>query len=253
MRRASFAALCAGLAALALLDAPAAAFVTIGQSWPTATPRSRCSCSSGRARERSSTAARAGAAPPSGPWRNGTCFSIASQFTAVRDSAAAVADDNPLNNVFYSSMRLRRAVGRRHARGHAADVHWRPADRDRRALQQRPSTGTPTTARCGAPRPAGTLQDFQRVALHEFGHVLGLDHPDQFGQNVAAIMNSTISDTDALQYDDILGAYALYLGTISGASLAVPAPKRDASVPDRAGSQVSQRPAPPGRRDLRRS
>ena len=44
------------------------------------------------------------------------------------------------------------------------------------------------------------------MALHEFGHVLGLDHPDQFGQNVAAIMNSTISNTDSLQQDDINGA-----------------------------------------------
>src|SRR5688572_2544634 len=53
-------------------------------------------------------------------------------------------------------------------------------------------------------------EDFRRVALHEFGHVLGLDHPDQAGQSTAAIMNSTISDIDTLQNDDIFGAKSIY-------------------------------------------
>ena len=53
-------------------------------------------------------------------------------------------------------------------------------------------------------------EDLRRVALHEFGHVLGLDHPDQAGQSVAAIMNSHISDTDTLQNDDIFGAHGIY-------------------------------------------
>lgn len=52
--------------------------------------------------------------------------------------------------------------------------------------------------------------DFHRVALHEFGHVIGLDHPDQHSQSVTAIMNSTVSSIDSLQPDDINGGRALY-------------------------------------------
>ena len=54
--------------------------------------------------------------------------------------------------------------------------------------------------------------DIQRVALHELGHVLGLDHPDQATppQNVVAVMNSTESNTDSLTADDITGAHYLY-------------------------------------------
>jgi YVTN family beta-propeller protein len=52
--------------------------------------------------------------------------------------------------------------------------------------------------------------DLHRVALHEFGHVLGLGHPDEVGQSVAAIMNSIITNLDHLAADDIAGADDLY-------------------------------------------
>ena len=54
------------------------------------------------------------------------------------------------------------------------------------------------------------LLDMRRVALHELGHVLGLDHPDEVGQSFPAIMNSRISSTDVLQRDDLDGATFLY-------------------------------------------
>lgn len=59
---------------------------------------------------------------------------------------------------------------------------------------------------------APDIEDFHRIALHEFGHVLGLDHPDQAvpAQARAAIMNSTIGNLDSLQADDIAGAKSIY-------------------------------------------
>ncbi|MEO6993562.1 MAG: immunoglobulin domain-containing protein [Lacunisphaera sp.] len=54
--------------------------------------------------------------------------------------------------------------------------------------------------------------DIRRVALHELGHALGLNHPDLATppQYVSAIMNSATSNIYTLQPDDIAGAQFLY-------------------------------------------
>ncbi len=54
------------------------------------------------------------------------------------------------------------------------------------------------------------VAEIQRVTLHELGHLLGLDHPDEAGQTVDAIMNSTIDNRYELSVDDIRGAQAMY-------------------------------------------
>jgi Matrixin len=72
---------------------------------------------------------------------------------------------------------------------------------------------------------AVTNFDFHRVVMHEFGHVLGLDHPDEHGQDVTALMNSHVSDIDDVQPDDSAGANAIYpAATISDALLEDPQP-----------------------------
>ena len=53
--------------------------------------------------------------------------------------------------------------------------------------------------------------DLRRIALHELGHAIGLDHES----TNSAIMAPTIGNLDRLQADDIAGAEALYDGAIN--------------------------------------
>ena len=60
-------------------------------------------------------------------------------------------------------------------------------------------------------RFGSTSFDFRRIALHELGHVIGLDHET----TNSAIMAPSIGNLDRLQADDIAGAEALYDGVIN--------------------------------------
>ena len=164
------------------------------------------------------------------------------RFLAVRDSTAPVGDNNHYNNVFVSGSRYGHSLGSSTlalttnwyrvstGRRNEADVIFNNAfswNSYRGTLRQRPD--------------GGTLADLHRVALHEFGHVLGLNHPNEYGQSVAAIMNSSVSNLDALQSDDVTGAVALY-GT---SDEAFPAPSGDecSSPREREPSCRHRRPA----------
>lgn len=92
------------------------------------------------------------------------------------------------------------------------------------------NSSVPWSAYDGPIRPP--LNDIRRVLVHEFGHVLGLDHPDIQGQTVKAIMNSRESNIDRLQDDDVAGIFSLYPnapppgGTNTGCALQPPGVSR---------------------------
>jgi hypothetical protein len=78
----------------------------------------------------------------------------------------------------------------------------------------------------GAVRFSGgpAIGEVRRVLLHELGHALGLGHPDQAGQSVAAVMNSMMSNRETLSNDDISGGQSLY-----GAPTSTPTPTPSAT------------------------
>jgi hypothetical protein len=131
------------------------------------------------------------------------------QFQAVRNSSVPIRNGDLVNNVFFSDT-----------------VHGRPFE-DAVAVATSWVRGTERVegdvifnnrfnwnSYRGPIQPDASgrepLYDFRRVALHEFGHVLGLDHPDDAGQRVDAIMNGASFDEERLYPDDIEGLFALY-------------------------------------------
>jgi hypothetical protein len=131
------------------------------------------------------------------------------EFRVIRDSTAARGDGNGQNNVFFDSTVYGDSFGDNTI---AVATAWRRGTA-RTEADVIFNTNYSWNSYRGAIRRAssgGNLQDIRRVALHEFGHVMGLDHPDDEGQSVSAIMNSTISNVETLQNDDINGVRALY-------------------------------------------
>lgn len=123
------------------------------------------------------------------------------RFEPVLDSLVSTAAGNGLNNVYWDTTALGRPFGGSWAYMYYWSSNGRMTEGDVIFDVNRS-----WDAYRGPWREAG---DIRRFALHEFGHVLGLTHPDEAGQHVTAIMNSIVVPDD-LQADDVEGIHALY-------------------------------------------
>ncbi|MBM3779799.1 MAG: matrixin family metalloprotease, partial [Acidimicrobiia bacterium] len=136
-------------------------------------------------------------------------------FRVVRNSGASRTFSNGANNVFWDTSFFGSSFG-----DAVAVTRWSYRVSDRTLVEA--DVVFNDNLRWNAYRgnlisdADGRVYDLRRVALHEFGHVLGLGHPDDNGQTVAAIMNRRISNVDALQTDDLLGALSIYATSVPG-------------------------------------
>lgn len=126
------------------------------------------------------------------------------RLSAVRDSTAAIASGNGVNTVAFSATAYGDAWGTR-LTGY---TWWWYRNNRRTEADILFNSNRSWNSYRGAVR--GTVNDIRRVALHEFGHVIGLNHPDDVGQSVTAIMNSSTSNQETLSADDIAGGAYLY-------------------------------------------
>jgi hypothetical protein len=130
----------------------------------------------------------------------------------VPGSGTARADGDLVNQVFFDSTYYGTAFGRDTL---AIATRWTIDGTRRAEADVIFNTAFTFDSYRGNVRGNG-VWDLRRVALHELGHVIGLDHPDERGQSVNAQMNSILGNLDALTADDIAGAQSLYGSGVAG-------------------------------------
>ncbi len=133
-----------------------------------------------------------------------------SKFTVVHNSTAAIALRNRINNVAFRPDIFGEAWGD----GVLAVTTVTNASTERDVYFNSNRTWDSYRGALVA------AMDFRRVALHEFGHALGLDHPDEPDQlfpndrrpqSAATMMRSFVSSgVETLRPDDIAGIKILY-------------------------------------------
>ena len=212
------------VAAAAILGTAAtlSAYVLLGPTWPGPTILMQLQLGSSATLADGSSSWNTPAEAALGMWNQ---YLSRAAFRVVRDSSAPIGDHNGSNNVAFADDMYGAAFG---SRTLAVTLSWSRGGTtmtDADVLFNRAFTWNSYRG----PRNA-TATDIRRVALHEFGHVLGLGHPDTQGQTVAAIMNSVISDQEQLTADDVAGVQALYGGSTPSPTFSAPGPPRGLTV-----------------------
>ncbi len=134
------------------------------------------------------------------------------QFASLPEAATSKASDDGYNSVFFSSS----VFGESFGDGVLAvtillyDVNGFFVSREADVVVNQSYNYNSYRGPLKAGAPDSRVYDIHRILLHEFGHVLGLAHPDTAGRNVVAIMNSVIGNLATLATDDIDGAIDLY-------------------------------------------
>lgn len=207
------------LCALAAL--PARAFDPLGSTWPSGTIPLRLQLDATATSATfpltdGSTSWNAVAEAALSDWNT---HLVRTRFTSTTSSASAAANrsDDGINQVFFATTIYGEAFDSRTLGVTLidnGDQSIRSVEADLIINRNRPWNSYRGNL-------SNTPLDLRRVLLHELGHVLGLNHPDQAtpAQNVTALMNSTVSNLDGLAADDIAGATYFYATAIKRPTL----------------------------------
>lgn len=196
------------IAAIVALVQPTGAFSTIGQKWPRGNITMTLQLAGGSGLSDGSANFNAAAASAAAIWNQ---YLNRARFVTVNGNAGRGTDNDRVNQVFFDSTYYGHSFGRD---VQAITTNWYDtATNFRLEADVVFNSASQWDSYRGAARAS---TDLRRIALHEFGHVLGLDHPDEAGQRVTALMNSVVGSLDSLTDDDIAGVQALYGGGVTG-------------------------------------
>lgn len=176
-------------------------FATLGSTWASGAVTMHLQLTGGSGLSDGSDSFNAVATSALGTW-NSHLGRI--QFAAVQNSSVPKGDGDLVNHVFFDSTFYGESFGTDTL---AITTRWTRNGTERVEADVVFNTRFQWDSYRGSVRSAW---DIRRVALHEFGHVFGLDHPDDHGQSVFALMNSLLGNLDSLTEDDIAGARSLY-------------------------------------------